>query len=103
MSNKTHCALTRYKIPDFFSSLLGDSTPNSAESVESISQKTATMTLVTNAYATNFLDAKQRAEEFAVLGRLVSAVPVRKINAKRGTLRVEELCEVIQRDFGSLP
>ena len=83
--------------------VLGDSTPISAESVESISQKTAMMSLVTNTYATNFLDAKQRAEEFAVLGRLVTAVPVRKINAERSVLGVDELCEVIQRDFGSLP
>jgi hypothetical protein len=82
--------------------VLGDSTASSAESVESISQKTAMMTLVTNTYATNILDAKQRAEEFAVLGRLVSAVPVRMINAQRGTLRVDELCDVIQRDFISL-
>jgi hypothetical protein len=81
--------------------VLGDSTLSSAESVESISQKTAMMTLVTNTYATNFLDAKQRAEEFAVLSRLVTAVPVRKVNAKRGTLRVDELCDVIQRDFKS--
>jgi hypothetical protein len=82
--------------------ILGDSKPNLAESVEAISQKTAMMTLVTNTYATNILDAKQRAEEFAVLGRLVSAVPVRMINGQRGTLRVDELCDVIQRDFISL-
>jgi len=82
--------------------VLGDSTANSAESVESISPKTAIMTLVTNSYSTNFLDAKQRAEEFEVLGRLVTAVPVRKVNAKRGTLPVDELCDVIQRDFNSL-
>jgi hypothetical protein len=82
--------------------VLGNSTAKSAEVVESISQRTAMMTLVTNTYATNFLDAKQRAEEFAVLGRLVSAVPVRKVNAKRGALNVDELCEVIQQDFSSL-
>jgi hypothetical protein len=82
--------------------VLGDSTESSAENIESVSQKTAMMTLVTNTYATNFLDVKQRAEEFAVLGRLVSAVPVRKVNAKRGIMRVDELCDVIQRDFSSL-
>jgi hypothetical protein len=81
---------------------LGDSAANSGETVEGVSQRTALMTLVTNTYATTFLDAKQRAEEFAVLGRLVTAVPVRKVNAKRGTLRVDELCDVIQRDFSSL-
>jgi predicted ATPase len=81
---------------------LGDSAANSGESVEAISQRTALMTLVTNTYATTFIDAKQRAQEFAVLGRLVTAVPIRKVNAKRGTLRVDELCDVIQRDFSSL-
>ena len=82
--------------------VLGDSTPSTAECVESISQKTAMMTLVTNTYATNFLDAKQRAAEFAVLSRLVSSVPVCKVNARRGILGVEELCEVIQQDFSAL-
>jgi len=82
--------------------VLGESASSAAETVESISQKTAMMTLVTNTYATNFLDSKQRAEEFAVLSRLVTAVLVRKINVKRGALRVDELCKVIKRDFSSL-
>ena len=82
--------------------ILGDATASSAENVVSISQKTALMTLVANTYATNLLDSKQRAEEFAVLSRLVTAVPVRQINAKRGTLRVDQLCDVIQRDFSAL-
>jgi len=82
--------------------VLGGSAAKPGESVEAISQRTALITMVTNTYATNFLDTKQRAEEFAVLSRLVSAVPVRKINAQRGTLRVDQLCDVIQRDFISL-
>jgi hypothetical protein len=82
--------------------VLGVSTPSPNEGVEPISQKTAMMTLVANTYATTFLDAKQRAEEFAVLSRLVSAVPVRMINTQRGTLSVDQLCDVIQRDFISL-
>jgi hypothetical protein len=83
--------------------VLGDAAASAAENVESISQKTALVTLVANTYATNLLDSKQRAEEFAVLSRLVAEVPVRQINAKRGTLPVGELCDVIQRDFGYLP
>jgi hypothetical protein len=82
--------------------VLGNSTPNSGKSVEAISQKTAMMTLVTNTYATNFLDAKQRAEEFAVLSRLVDAVPVRQINAPREAVGPQELCTVIRQDFAGI-
>jgi hypothetical protein len=52
--------------------------------LEIISQKTALIVLVENTYATNFLDAKQRAAEFEVLSRVVGTVPVRKINRERG-------------------
>jgi hypothetical protein len=81
---------------------LGNWTPNSAESIESISLKTAMMTLVANTYATNFLDAKQRAEEFVVLSRLAAAVPVRQINVRRETVGPHELCNVIRQDFASI-
>ena len=70
--------------------------------VELLSQKLALLMLVANTYAANFLDARQRAEEFAVLGRLVSTVPIRKINPRRDVLHVEELCDVIQRDFDAI-
>jgi len=82
--------------------VLGNSTRDSANSVESISQKDALMILVGNTYATNFLDAKQRAEEFAVLSRLVAAVPIRQINARRDATGPQELCRVIQQDFASV-
>jgi hypothetical protein len=86
--------------------ILGGSTTKSPDrveaNVEAISQKTAMMTLVANTYATNFLSAKQRAEEFEVLSRLVAAIPVRKINAENAALPVDELCAEIQRDFISL-
>jgi hypothetical protein len=60
------------------------------------------MMLVANTYATNFLDARQRAQEFEVLGRLVDSVPIRKVNPQRGVLPVEDLCEEIQRNFFSM-
>jgi hypothetical protein len=82
--------------------IFGDGEGGSRDNVESISQKTAMMTLVTNTYATSFLSAKQRAEEFEVLSRLVATVPVRKINVRHGTLLVDELCDVIRHDFSSL-
>jgi len=82
--------------------VLGEAVGVSGDRVEIISQKTALMMLVENTYATNFLDAKQRAKEFEVLSRLVTTVPVRKINRGRETAGVEELCAAIQRNFASI-
>jgi hypothetical protein len=82
--------------------ILGDSRANSAKSVERLSQKAAMMTLVTNAYGTNILDAKQRAEEFVVLSRLATAVPVRQVNAPRETVGPHERCKMIRQDFASI-
>ena len=59
--------------------VLEKSAGGSEKGVEIVSQKTALMTLVGNTYATNFLDATQRAEEFKILSRVVATVPVRKI------------------------
>ncbi len=67
--------------------------------VEPLSKKEALLTLVANTYATNFLDAQQRAEEFAVLSRLVARVPVRKVNPKRDLVSIYALCKLIHRDF----
>jgi len=82
--------------------VLGESAKGSEGRVEIISQKTALIMLVGNTYATNFLDGKQRAEEFEVLSRVVASVPVRKINRQRETAEVEEFCAAIQQDFASV-
>jgi hypothetical protein len=81
--------------------ILGDSSPNPTR-VETISRKSALMLLIGNTYATNFLDAKQRAAEFAVLSRVVATVPVRKIRRGEEAAGVEELRAAIQRDFASI-
>lgn len=82
--------------------IFGDSEPGSQESIELISQRAALMRLVGNTYATNFLDAEQRAEEFAVLSRLIAAVPVRQINTRQAAVRPNELCMMIQQDFARI-
>jgi hypothetical protein len=82
--------------------VLGEAAGVSGERIETISQKTALMMLVENTYATNFLDAKQRAKEFKVLSRVVTTVPVRKINRGREAAGVEELCAAIQRNFAGI-
>jgi hypothetical protein len=80
----------------------GDSSTHATANIEATSQKSALLMLVGNTYATNFLDAKQRAKEFEVLGRLVDAVPVRRINPSRNVTSVNELCELIRQDFMSV-
>jgi hypothetical protein len=82
--------------------ILGDSTMEAQSCVELISRKTALLMLVANTYATNILDARQRAEEFAVLSRLVSSVPIRKINPRRHVLHLSELCDLVRQDLDSI-
>jgi hypothetical protein len=82
--------------------ILGDGTAEDKECVEEVTQKAALMLLVPNTYATNFLDAEQRAAEFAVLSRLVAAVPVRMFNSRKDLVGPEELCQIIRRDFAAL-
>jgi hypothetical protein len=82
--------------------ILGASGGGSEAGVEIISQKAALMMLVGNSYATNFLDAKQRAEEFEVLSRVVASVPVRKINRGGAAAGIEKFCAAIQQNFASI-
>jgi hypothetical protein len=82
--------------------VLGESAGGPEKGVEIVSQKTALMMLVGNTYATNFLDAEQRAKEFAVLSRVVATVPVRKIVRGRSFAEVEAFCAAIQRDFAGI-
>jgi hypothetical protein len=83
--------------------VLEKSAGGSEKGVEIVSQKTALMMLVGNTYATNFLDAKQRADEFEILSRVVATVPVRKIVRGRSAAEVEPFCAAIQRDLAGIP
>jgi hypothetical protein len=82
--------------------VLEKSAGGSEKGVEIVSQKTALMTLIGNTYATNFLDATQRAEEFEVLSRVVATVPVRRIVRGRSVAELEPFCAAIQRDFAGI-
>jgi hypothetical protein len=79
--------------------IFSDISTHPTENIEPISKKSALLMLVGNTYAASFLDANQRAEEFAVLGRLVAGVPVRRLNPQRNGTGVNELCELIRQDF----
>jgi hypothetical protein len=67
--------------------------------LEEIDQRTALMTLVANSYASNLLNGKARAEEFAFLGDLAARFPVRRIRPHTDRDRLNQLCELIFADF----
>jgi hypothetical protein len=62
--------------------------------------------LVADSYATNLLNPEMRAREFALLGRLLAAVPVFRLHPHQHSSRVARLCELIDshcRKLGSSP
>jgi hypothetical protein len=67
-----------------------------------IATREALISLVTNTYANLLLSSEMRAKEFACLGRLVNAVPVRKLRAHRDAARIGALCELIEDDLSTL-
>jgi hypothetical protein len=83
--------------------LLAERAEDLAPRIEVVPAQQALISLVANTYATNTLDSHMRAMEFEVLGRLVSAVPIRKIYAHEDPTRIDDLCRLIGSDFGSLP
>lgn len=83
--------------------LLGDCSAGQAMPiVETVSPKEGLMTLVSDTYATRYLDRSQRAQEFDLLGRLVAKVPLRRVNPRADMARIPELCEAILADFQRL-
>ena len=82
--------------------LLGDRTPDLTPYVEAVPLKRALLALVANSFATTILDRDMRAREFAVLGRLVNSVPIRRIFSRSDTTQLDNLCRVIREDYGSL-
>lgn len=76
--------------------LLGErSSDAEAPFVETLSEREALLELVANSYANNLLDKDMRASEFELLGRLVAAVPVRRLRSHEDPSRMDRLCDVI--------
>ena len=71
-------------------------------SIETIPASPAMMTLVANTYVNYLLDREMRRQEFDVLSRLVSAVPVRSVQPPNDPSRLRDLCEAIASDAGDL-
>jgi len=82
--------------------LLGDRRSDQAPFAEGVRPKAGLLSLVADTFANKILDREMRAREFAVLGRLVMTVPIRRIHPHKDPSRLEELCAVIREDFSSL-
>ena len=82
--------------------LLGDRGVDSSPVIGAVSQQEALLAMVVHSYATNILDRTMRAREFAVLGRLASRVPVRRIITRQDPSLIGELCQVVVDDVYKL-
>ena len=82
--------------------VLGERRADPAPYVEAMRAQSAFLALVADTYANKILDQAMRAREFAVLGRLVTTVPIRRVCAHEDPARLEELCKVVREDFESL-
>jgi hypothetical protein len=82
--------------------LLDGRGPDPAPYVRPARGQTALLSLVANTYANNLLDRDLRAQEFAVLDRLVASVPVRLLTPHQDPSRLDQLCALVLQDFRSL-
>jgi hypothetical protein len=82
--------------------ILGERRTDPAPYLERIPPQKALLALVAETYANKILDREMRANEFAVLGRLVTTVPIRQVYPNVNASKLEELCKVIREDFNSL-
>jgi hypothetical protein len=82
--------------------ILGERRPDPAPYVAKMRPQSALLALVSETYANKILDREMRASEFAVLGQLVTTVPIRQVYPNVSTSKLEELCKVIREDFESL-
>jgi hypothetical protein len=73
-----------------------------APRVEEVRSRDVLLELVQNTYMNWLLDRRQRAAEFALLSRLVSHVPVRRIVPHREPARIDVLCDLILSDAARL-
>jgi len=58
--------------------------------------------LVANSYATGMLDKDMRAQEFALFGRLLASVPVRRVRPHADSTEIDRLSEVIRDGYHAL-
>lgn len=80
--------------------LLSERTEDSAAPfIESMSASAGLMSLVVNTYANHLLDTSMRAQEFELLNRIISSIPLRRVTPHADPLYLPKLCDVIIDDF----
>jgi hypothetical protein len=70
--------------------------------LETLTPRQCLVSLVANSYATGMLDQDMRAQEFALLGRLLASVPVRRVRPHEDSTQIDRLCEVICDGYQAL-
>lgn len=81
--------------------VLGERRSSAAAYCEAMKRQAALLALVADSYANKVLDRELRAQEFEVLGRLVSAVPVRLVHAPDNVSQLKDFCRVIRENLAS--
>jgi hypothetical protein len=82
--------------------VLGERLPAGSDPMLSeLSGTSALMWMLANTYANDLLDARLRARELEVLGRLVSRVPIRLLRAPNDRGALSQVCRTILADFRS--
>lgn len=69
--------------------------------IESLTSRESFMTLLANTYVNYALDEQMRSAEFGLIGRLVAAVPIRRVVPHADPSRVWQLRDAILADFGT--
>ena len=82
--------------------VLGERRSNSAPRAERIHPRPALLSLVAETYASKVLDRAMRAREFEVLGRLIAAIPVRRLVAHSDPRRINDICGVVLEDLARM-
>lgn len=70
--------------------------------IEAVTDQGALMSLITNSYAGYLLDRSRRAEEFDILSRVASRVPIRRVVPHTDLRRLPALRTAIIEDFRKL-
>ena len=83
--------------------LLGErSSDTSAPFLETPTPQEALVSLVANSYASGLLDTEMRAREFALFGRLLAAVPLRRVRSHEDPAQIEAMCEAISAEYKTM-
>lgn len=82
--------------------VLGERRTDPAPFVVAMRPQSSLLALVADTYANKILDRDMRAREFAVLGKMATTIPIRRVHANEDAGRLESLCKVIRADLDSL-